>query len=66
MSGFGKSCEAFHFFSSSAVYGEDIHNTHITEETPVCPTSYYGLAKYTAERLYAKTIGSQKKVLWWF
>jgi UDP-glucose 4-epimerase len=51
----------FIFFSSSAVYGEDIHNTHITEETPVCPTSYYGLAKYTAERLYAKTIGSQKE-----
>ncbi|MBI3617301.1 MAG: NAD(P)-dependent oxidoreductase [Candidatus Omnitrophica bacterium] len=51
----------FIFFSSSAVYGEDIHNTRITEETPACPTSYYGLVKYTAERLYAKTIGSQKE-----
>ncbi len=48
------------FFSSSAVYGEDIHNTRITEETSVCPTSYYGLVKYTAERLYVKTIGRQK------
>lgn len=51
----------FIFFSSSAVYGEDIHNTRITEETRVSPTSYYGMAKYAAERLYAKTIGNQKE-----
>ena len=46
----------FVFFSSAAVYGEDIHNTQITEETPVHPTSYYGLAKYTAECLLRKAI----------
>jgi len=47
----------FVFFSSSAVYGEDIHNTNITEETPVCPTSYYGMAKYISERLFCKALG---------
>ncbi len=51
----------FIFFSSSAVYGEDIHDTHITEETRVCPTSYYGIVKYTAERMYTKTISRQKE-----
>ena len=44
------------YFSSAAVYGEDIHNTGITEETSVCPSSYYGMAKFTAERLLWKTI----------
>jgi UDP-glucose 4-epimerase len=42
------------YFSSAAVYGEDIHNTCITEETPVQPTSYYGLAKFTSEVLLRK------------
>ncbi|OGX27183.1 MAG: hypothetical protein A2787_02120 [Omnitrophica WOR_2 bacterium RIFCSPHIGHO2_01_FULL_48_9] len=42
------------FFSSAAVYGEDIHNTEITEETLIQPRSYYGLAKYTSERLFTK------------
>ncbi len=42
------------FFSSAAVYGEDIHNTAITEQTPIQPRSYYGLAKYTSERLFFK------------
>ena len=55
------SVKRFIFFSSSAVYGEDIHNVRIVEETPICLTSYYGLVKYTAEWLYAKTIGSQKE-----
>ncbi|CCQ53630.1 NAD-dependent epimerase/dehydratase family protein [Crocosphaera watsonii] len=42
------------YFSSAAVYGEDIHNTNITETTPVHPTSYYGGAKYTSEFLLRK------------
>nr|BAF47162.1 hypothetical protein [Zehria sp. KO68DGA] len=42
------------YFSSAAVYGEDIHNTNITEKTPVNPTSYYGGAKYTSEFLLRK------------
>jgi UDP-glucose 4-epimerase len=44
------------FFSSAAVYGEDIQNTAITEETPISPTSFYGMAKYVSERLLWKTM----------
>ena len=44
----------FLYFSSTAVYGEDVHNEAITEKTSVCPTSYYGMAKYAAERLLLK------------
>lgn len=51
----------FIFFSSSAVYGEDIHNTSITEETPVCPTSYYGMAKFISERLLWKVLSQQRQ-----
>lgn len=43
------------FFSSAAVYGEETENTNIYEETPVSPTSFYGIAKYTSERLLRKT-----------
>lgn len=50
----------FVFFSSSAVYGEDIHNTNITEETPVHPTSYYGMAKLISERLYWKALNANE------
>jgi len=49
-----KPVKRFVFFSSAAVYGEDIHNTSITEQTPVNPTSYYGAAKFSAECLYRK------------
>lgn len=48
------------FFSSAAVYGEDIHNTNITEDTFICPTSYYGIAKYTSEVLLKKTFDKLK------
>lgn len=43
------------FFSSAAVYGEETENISISEETPVNPTSFYGIAKYSAERLLRKT-----------
>jgi len=43
------------FFSSAAVYGEETENTNIYEETPASPTSFYGIAKYTSERLLRKT-----------
>lgn len=43
------------FFSSAAVYGEETENTYISEETPINPTSFYGIAKYTSERLLRKT-----------
>ncbi|MBI3252246.1 MAG: NAD(P)-dependent oxidoreductase [Candidatus Omnitrophica bacterium] len=44
------------YFSSAAVYGEDVHNLAITEGTPVCPRSYYGLAKYVSECLLEKAV----------
>lgn len=46
----------FLYFSSSAVYGEDVHDTAITEKTAVQPTSYYGMAKHASERLLLKAV----------
>lgn len=46
----------FVYFSSAEVYGDDTHNTNITEDTPVNPSSYYGIAKYTSGRLLQKVI----------
>ncbi|HWX22499.1 MAG TPA: NAD(P)-dependent oxidoreductase [Candidatus Binatia bacterium] len=48
------------FFSSAAVYGEDVHNTNITEATPPQPRSYYGLAKFASEILLRKAIDRNK------
>ena len=43
------------FFSSASVYGEDVsYNERITEKTPVQPKTFYGIAKYTAERVLEK------------
>jgi len=42
-------------FSSASVYGEDVaYHGRISEDTPVQPRTYYGIAKYTAERLLEK------------
>ncbi len=46
------------FFSSAAVYGEDVQHDVITEQTPVQPTSFYGIGKYTAERTMLKAAGA--------
>lgn len=48
------------YFSSAAVYGEDINNTNITEETPINARSYYGIAKYASERLLWSTFAKQE------
>lgn len=48
------------YFSSAAVYGEDAHNTRITEETPPQPTSHYGLGKFASEFLFRKAIGQSR------
>jgi UDP-glucose 4-epimerase len=40
------------FVSSAAVYGEDIAGDAITEDSPVTPRSFYGLAKASAEMLF--------------
>jgi UDP-glucose 4-epimerase len=42
------------FFSSAAVYGEDVQHDVITETTPVQPTSFYGIGKFAAERILLK------------
>jgi UDP-glucose 4-epimerase len=39
------------FFSSASVYGEDVQHGIIDESTAVQPTSFYGIGKFTAERL---------------
>jgi UDP-glucose 4-epimerase len=44
------------YFSSSAVYGEDIHNTGINEDTAVHPRSYYGAAKLASEFVLRKAV----------
>ncbi|EMO43022.1 NAD-dependent epimerase/dehydratase family protein [Leptospira noguchii] len=48
------------YFSSAAVYGEETENTNINENTQVNPTSFYGINKYTSERLLVKTCISNK------
>jgi UDP-glucose 4-epimerase len=42
------------FMSSAAIYGEDVENLSITEETPPNIRSYYGLAKLNSEHVLAK------------
>ena len=45
----------FVFVSSAEVYGEDLNDLSITEETQVAPTSYYGMAKYASELIIKKS-----------
>ena len=47
------------FFSSAAVYGEDVQHGVISESTAVQPTSFYGIGKFTAERLLVRIAGQQ-------
>jgi len=42
------------FLSSAAVYGEDVQHAVINESTAVQPTSFYGIGKFTAERLLVR------------
>jgi len=55
-----KPVRRFIYFSSAAVYGEDVHNTSISEDTPINTRSYYGMAKYACERLLWKTFDEQE------
>jgi UDP-glucose 4-epimerase len=47
------------YLSSAAVYGEDIENLSITENTPLNCRTYYGLSKMTAEWMLDKAAQSQ-------
>jgi UDP-glucose 4-epimerase len=51
-----RSVSRFIFFSSAAVYGEENHNEHITEDTLIRPTSLYGAAKFASECVFSKTL----------
>ena len=44
------------YFSSASVYGENIPHRSITEETPIHPTSFYGIAKYASEGMLQKVM----------
>jgi UDP-glucose 4-epimerase len=44
------------YLSSCAVYGEDIENLAITEESPLVARSYYGQSKITAEWILERTV----------
>ena len=57
-----KPVQRFIYFSSAEVYGHQDHPP-ITEETPVQPTSYYGIAKYTAERILQKIMPQNVVIL---
>ena len=46
------------FFSSAAVYGEDVQHGVISESTAVQPTSFYGIGKFTAERLLVRAVAA--------
>lgn len=44
------------YVSSAAVYGEELDNRSLDENTSVQPTSFYGVAKATTERLVAQVL----------
>ncbi len=50
------------YFSSVAVYGEDIHNVVITEKTHIIPRTYYALAKYASEQLLLMEVKKKSKI----
>ncbi|MBI2664017.1 NAD(P)-dependent oxidoreductase [Candidatus Woesearchaeota archaeon] len=50
-----KKVRQFIYFSSAAVYGEDVHNLSISEDTAINPTTFYGIAKFACERMLSKT-----------
>ncbi|WCL51205.1 NAD-dependent epimerase/dehydratase family protein [Leptospira sp. GIMC2001] len=51
------------YMSSTAVYGEETENRNISESTPVNPTSYYGINKFTSECLLRRSIDTKTKLI---
>lgn len=49
------------YVSSAAVYGEELDNLAMDESTPVQPTSFYGVAKATTERLVAQVLRTHQE-----
>jgi UDP-glucose 4-epimerase len=50
----GSSMNKFLYFSSTSVYGDDVINLSIEEQTKNAPSSYYGISKMVGERLLQK------------
>ena len=44
------------FFSSAEVYGDNVDDTELTEDSTVQPASYYGIAKFASEGLLRKLV----------
>lgn len=44
-------CRKVTFFSTAGVYGEEIHNSKISEKTTALPTSFYALSKLISENI---------------
>lgn len=57
------SIQKFIYFSSGAVYGEEIHNLEISETTAFNPTSFYGMAKLASEFMFTKALAKSKTPL---
>ena len=52
------------YISSTSVYGEDVaYNERITEKIPLQPKTYYGIAKYSAERILEKVCAENQSQL---
>jgi UDP-glucose 4-epimerase len=51
------------YFSSAEVYGDDIENMKINEDTLINPKTYYGLAKYASECLLKRVADSHSDTL---
>lgn len=47
----GIDLRSFTHISTGGVYGEEINNLSISEETPADPNNYYGLSKITTEKI---------------
>jgi len=58
-----KKIAKFIYFSSAAVYGEDIENLSIDEETAINPRTYYGMAKFSSECILSKIFESEPQKL---
>lgn len=52
------SVKKFIFLSSAAVYGENVHNTNISEDTTIRLGTYYAISKYASEGLLSKTLAA--------
>ena len=57
-----KNINQFIYFSSAEVYGEDINDMSINENSVTKPTSYYGIAKLTLEDILVKYFSNYPSV----